>query len=461
MRKFLFCGLLLALGWSWAQVPFTIVRPQNGAQVRERVEFRLPSRSVPPGAFIAVSIDNQFVEAVAPTALISDHQKGHLVYVWDTKAKNVPDGDHKIEFALYAAEGEEQPPRLLDRSSVTVQVANKVRNVPKEGVRLAYRWQTGKALVYRTNFLFKNVTEVKQSGLPPTEEVLLDFTHRLLLSVMDWRAGEALVSWIITPPVRWLYRGQWYAYPEQAFAPVYQEMDSTGRVPYQATPTVVGEMRIVSVGSLPVLPATPVKEGSRWRTEVVLYDPTETGTNLEAKIAARFPCSAKLESFEWEKGYKCAKIVYELATGNLPTRIEFADYTLEKPKLKLKRVVYFAYDIGQMVRSDLSIEVEAAVQEQAGGFGAGGGRMGGGGYAPSQFGGRGYGGGEDEGEGMMGGGRLRGRRGGGQPLGGQPGFPPGAPPGGDRGGRGAATQPGQETLVRTIISNQYELLRIQ
>ncbi|MCS6918440.1 MAG: hypothetical protein NZM28_01570, partial [Fimbriimonadales bacterium] len=104
---------------------------------------------------------------------------------------------------------------------------------------------------------------------------------------------------------------------------------------------------------------------------------------------------ARLERFEWERGYKCAKIVYEF-TGNLPGEIELGGLRLEKPKSVVRRVVYFAYDLGQVIRMTTTLQVEGTVRQDQFGGGMGG---------PGGFGGPpgfgrgpgGFGGAEDEG----------------------------------------------------------------
>ncbi|MCS7066994.1 MAG: hypothetical protein NZL85_12075, partial [Fimbriimonadales bacterium] len=192
----------------------------------------------------------------------------------------------------------------------------------------------------------------------------------------------------------------------------------------------------------------------------VQYDPLETGEGGDPKVAARFPIPARIESFEWERGYKCAKIVCEF-TGNIPGRFDLGAFRLEKPKVKVKRVIYFAYDIGQVVRMTTSIEFEATVREQIGGTGG----MGGFGAPPGPpGGGRGGMGAGDMGEegGMAAGRGGRGGRGGGMALGGQPpGYgAPGVGMGQPGTGRGTATMPGQAVVSRFIVTDEWVLTKI-
>lgn len=155
--------LMLCSAVALAQAPFTIVRPQDGARVREVVQIRFPIRSVPQGGFIGVTINGKFVEAVAPAALETDRERGHYIYRWDTKKLNVPDGEHTIELTLYQSP-EGGSARILARSAVRVQVENEIK-VPAEGIPLRYRWVPGRTYRYQVKGTVKEINEVQYSGL--------------------------------------------------------------------------------------------------------------------------------------------------------------------------------------------------------------------------------------------------------------------------------------------------------
>lgn len=476
MKRLVISLLLLAYCGVWAQAPFTIVRPQNNARVREKVEIRVPLRSVPPGAFIGVTINNQFVEAIAPGAMRTDQEKGHLVYDWNTKALKVPDGKHKIELTLYSPGGETQASRVLERTSVNVEVKNKI-DVPAGGILLRYRWTPNRSVTYKNTFQVKNVTEVKQSGLMPQEELLTDLQFGILLNVLSPGTAYALVSWTPIAPLKILSGQQYSFHNEDAVGPTFQEIEPTGTVRYQGSALGGdGRQTFYAVGDLPILPVRKVTPGFEWQSYVMLHDALESGSKTDVRVAQRIPCRAKLESFEWEKGYKCAKIVYELS-GTIPGRVQLAGFTLDRMKHKMYRVVYFAYDIGQVVRSTLNIELEQTIRQQGGGMMGG---MGTGG--PPGVGGRGgFGMGGDDDDGSFGRGRPggggfgRGGGGGGfgapgvpgaQGFGGSAGASPGAGMGagggmpGGRGGSGGGAPQGDLT-TRMVIIDDYELIRIR
>lgn len=443
-------GLWVLLSVAWAQAPFTIVRPLDGARVRETVQVRFPIRSVPQGGFIGVTIDGKFIEAVAPASLQTDREKGHYIYRWDTKKNNVPDGEHTIELTLYSGT-EGGNPRILARSSVRVVVENEIKP-PAGGIRLRYRWlPVGKTVRYNVNYAVKESTEIQYSGLTPEENALEEVRFKGDLNVLDLRNNLALISWVISPPVVQGTQGQYQVLMGRNFAPVYQEIEPSGRMLYQSSR--LGEqlqdaLYYYWVGDLAIIPPKPLKPGDRWTGEIMLGNPLRSG-DISQIEALRIPAAARLERFEWERGYKCAKIVYEF-TGNIPGELEVGGMKLEKAKIKFRREAYFAYDIGQIVRQRTSIEIEVAQRQQTPGTGG----FGGAGMPPTTGRGRGFG--SDDDGGTEGGRGMRGSRGGGLAAPGMPGFGGGAS--GIGGGAPAGTQ--QTTISRLTVNMDMVLEKI-
>ncbi len=443
-------GLLMLCGAAaLAQAPFTIVRPQDGARVREVVQIRFPIRSVPQGGFIGVSINGKFVEAVAPAALDTDRERGHYIYKWDTKRLNVPDGEHTIELTLYNGPEGGASARVLGRSSVRLQVENEIK-VPAEGIFLRYRWTPGKMYRYDVQAVAKEVNEVQYSGLSPEETILREITFKGDLNVMDFRSNLGLISWTPVPPAIELTGGQPNIINSDRMAPVYQEIETTGRVRYQVSRGAIDSSEpgvyYVWTADLPLLPPRRYKPGDRWGATITRYDPLRSGD--VAEVGDQIPVAARLERFEWERGYKCAKIVYEF-TGNLPGEIDLGGVRLEKPKSTIRRVVYFAYDIGQVIRMTTTLQLEGTIRQDQFGGGIGGpGSFGG----PPGFG-RGPGGLGAEDEGMMRGGGGRAPRGpaaaGG--LGTGVGAGVGGPPARGSGGFGGGAQTGARNILNRFV----------
>lgn len=441
-------GLLMILGVASAQAPFTIVRPQEGAIVREVVQVRFPIASVSPGNFIGVAIDGKFKEAVSTGSLGRDQSRGHYIYYWDTKKLNVPDGEHTIELTLYASEGAQ---RILGRSSVRVVVENTIQP-PAGGILLQYRWNPrGRAVRYNLVYTVKESTELKDTGLTPQENLLNEARVKGDLNILDQRGNLSLISWIIVPPAILGSSGQYQVLAGENFAPVYQEVDRFGRLQYQATsPGYTSQLFYVWTGDLAIFPPRALKPGDRWLGTITLGNPIRTGGASE-QVQAQVPASARLERFEWERGYKCAKVVYEFS-GEVPGQIDFGGIQLSKPKIKFRREVYFAYDIGQIVRQNTSIEIEVTERQSlGGGFG--------GTFGGPPTGGRGgmFGGGGMEDEGGLRGPRGGGPRGG--SMGGVPGLGMGGQPGGQFGGAQTG-QPTQTTVNRLRVDIDMVLERI-
>lgn len=438
MRRVAIGLLMLGSALVYAQAPFTIVRPQDGARVREVVQIRFPIRSVPPGGFIGVTIDGKFVEAVAPSALGIDRDRGHYIYRWDTKKLNVPDGEHTIELTLYQSP-EGGRARILARSSVRVRVENEIK-VPAGGIFLRYNWTPGKTYRYQVRGVLKQVNEIQYSGLAPEETLLRELTFRGELNVIDFRNNLGLISWTPIPPAIEVTPNQVNTITSERMVPVYQEVETTGRVLYQVSrgaESVQQEVYYVWTADLPLLPPRRYKPGDRWGAVIVLSNPLESGDIN--KIGLKIPVAARLERFEWEQGYKCAKIVYEF-TGNIDRPIDLGDLRVEKAKSTIRRVVYFAYDIGQVIRVTTTFQLEGTTRQEqfGGGFGTPG-------AAPPSFGGRGGLGADEEGEPRT----PRGMRG--PAMGGL--SVPGAPGGGVRGGfGGGAVQTGARNIINRYVS---------
>ncbi len=451
-------GFLMLFAVAYAQAPFTIVRPVDGSRVRETVQIRFPIRSVPAGGFIGVSINGKFVEAIAPASLDTDRERGHYVYKWDTKKLNVPDGEHTIELTLYS--GAEAGSRVLARTAVNVIVENKIP-VPAEGIALRYRWTPGRTVRYDVSFVQKETNEIQYSGVAPEETRLADVDFKGDLRILDVERGTALISWTIVPPaIQIMGGGQIEVIQGDNMAPVYQEIDATGKVRYQVSRlggSQQYEFYWVWTGDPPAFPTRRLKPGDAWNDRIRLRNALRTGAGEEIEEDA-IPVRAQFVGLEWEQGYKCAKIVYELELS-LDRTLEIGAVRLEKPKIKVNQVVYFAYDIGQVVRQTLTLQTETTQRQQISGSGMGG--FGG----PPGFGRGGFGMGEDEGGPEFRGGRG-GPRGGGAPRGGF--GVPGAPPGGfgtpgagaGAGQLGGAGTGSQTTIQRLITTIDMRLNRI-
>ena len=154
-----------------AQVPFQIIRPENGATVRESVRIHMARRALEDAGvkYLSFSIDGKFREAVAVLPLTAKAPLVHsdavevntqtVALLWNTKlppadtegAKNggntlgVEDGPHTVEIIAQAADG-----RRLGVQTLTLNVQNRGGlQIPADGLAMNYRFQLGDTSKYR------------------------------------------------------------------------------------------------------------------------------------------------------------------------------------------------------------------------------------------------------------------------------------------------------------------------
>src|SRR5689334_3268314 len=78
------------------RLAFTLVRPADGAKVRETVRVLIPKNSVPKTGYVGFFLDGKFLEAVVPNM-----SGRYYEYVLNTKKEDVEDGKHSLEAVLY------------------------------------------------------------------------------------------------------------------------------------------------------------------------------------------------------------------------------------------------------------------------------------------------------------------------------------------------------------------------
>ena len=150
MKRILTAAIVVAAcGAAYAQ-SFTIRRPADGSTVREVVKVRIPRASIPATGYVGIIINGKFLEAVSPVTK-EDVVDKDFVYNLDTKARNIPDGNLRIEAVLYADFGDAS--RVLSRSSVRLTLDNRNSiKPPAGGFKLRYGFKSGRAYEYRMDF---------------------------------------------------------------------------------------------------------------------------------------------------------------------------------------------------------------------------------------------------------------------------------------------------------------------
>lgn len=403
---------------AFAQAPFTIVKPAEGAKVRETVPITMPRNSVPEGSFIGITIDGKFLEAVVPQP---NAAKTHLVYWLDTKKMGIADGWHQMGVTLFSnVNGRNQ---AVDQSEVRVHVGNHAGiNVPDNGLAIRYKFNIGSQWTYNVTVGMdlstlseaQNKLGGRAAQLPFAEE-----KWRFLFAIDDVRNGLGLVRSQFLP-----YKGKDYVvittsaddqpaqHFQKDFAPLYRLLKTTGAEVYADIPqyyeiagTGTSDLKTSLIGfmSLPILPTEKLEVGESWQAAIDLTDSSILDVRRTGSAASRIPARGTFEAVEWERGEPCAKLRYELeqAVGNRTSKeLEMAGREFkDNDRLRIEQLVWVSLRSGKLVRQDMVVEADTKVAIAGAGSGgaAGGGGsrggpapIGGGGEpAPIGMGGRG------------------------------------------------------------------------
>lgn len=389
--------LVTASAIAFAQAPFTIVRPVEGATVRETVDIVMPKGSVPEGGFIAVQVDGKFLEATVPQL---DKAKDALVYKLDTKAKGIADGKHTIALILYVVQNNRSI--VADRSEVSVVVGNHAGiKVPEDGLLLQYRWRRGAEHAYNVSIGYDIATlteALNRMGGRAAQIPLMQENLRLLYAVDDVKSGNlGLIRTQLLP-----YRGKDYAvftasgdsapkkHYEHRFWPVYHLLRPNGLEVYSDVPVVielggstgtVPEANIFPFLPLPVLPTSKLNVGDSWQANIAMPGSNIEKTRQDGKAFTMYQARGTFEAVEWERSRPCAKLKYEIsfAEGSKDTpTLEVAGREFRNnQRQRIQQIVWLDLERGVMIRSDLTIEgdlkLEAPSQTGAGTAGGAGG----------------------------------------------------------------------------------------
>lgn len=494
MTKTLFGAALLATaGAAVAQSSFTIVRPYDGARVREKVKILVPKSSVPSGGYIGVFLNGSLLDAVSPEL---DSSKSYYQYVLDTKGRGIKDGAQKLELKLYVNYNDQ--PRIVDTSSVDLTVANRTGiRVPAGGIQLRYRWTPGTEREYT---LVQRVFESTGSNVVASTRAATEVQEgegiRLLYAVDNaYGNGDGLLRLQVIPNRGYLNKeyaflttagstGPQRFYPEN-MAPIYMRLTSTGREVFGSVPYFPGNedgsvrgqgstapLSLFASFPLPVLPTKAIRPGSTW--EVPLQQGAIDLAKLytQNSVVEKFKARGEFVGVEWEMGHPVAKIKNSVALGTgaikPKTSTAASGETLSDVKIGVEETIYFALDTRQVIKIVREQTTEVKVS-QGGGF-AGAGGMGspmGGGPSGVPTGGKRRPGGVGPGDRRYGAFQRGGKGGLGDPgdVGGPPsGFGPGGrgPGGGQRGGfnpGGFGGGQNQSTFVRTKLQQVFTLVR--
>jgi hypothetical protein len=507
-------ALALVAAAAIAQAPFTIVRPLDGAHVREVIKILIPKGSIPENGYIGVFIDGKFIEAVRPP------EKGkYFEYDLDTQARGIEDSPagkpYKLEIVLFTEYNDQ--PRIVDRSSVDVYVANKSSiPIPNAGFSLRYKWTPGTQHIYDESqkVVVEAITEdqEKLGGRAAELENVVPLSTRVMYAVdrdfpdADGKIrsdSDGLVRIQLVPD-----KGKDYVivpvgadteptkHYDVDLAPIYMRLSTTGHQVWGTIPELSGSELVTGRGvteslfadlPLPTLPVKNERPGDSWRSRFQEPANNFLSDNLTRNtLVETFPARGEFVGVEWEMGHPCAVLrntIGESETSTEAKALEEKKAGITPRKIKEEETVWFSLDTHLLMKLQKNIEIDTEGTSAAYGFtsggssaggaaggpgfpGAPGGRGGGQGGPPAGFGGPpGGGGGGDDDDifhapmAINQAGPPGARGGYGPPGRGRGGFPGAGSKGGFNSGAGGGggTAPSTNAIVRLIVTESRVL----
>jgi hypothetical protein len=386
--------VLAAAGAALAQsAPFTIVRPVDGARVRENVRLLFPKNSIPQNGFIGIYIGGRFIEATVPGV-----GQEYLYYDLNTKNRNLPDGPLTIEAVLFADFAEK--PRILDRSSIQVNIDNSSSiEVPNQGFQLRYQFRRGQQWTYRVENrrVTSTITEAQaRAGGRPAQLPEEGDTFRLMYSVDNvYPNGDALIRIMVRPEP-----GKTYAtvaaagdteprrYYDYEMSPLFMRITNTGREVFGAIPRYfplgggvaeLSNLHLYAAFPLPVLPTDRLRPGDPWNAPILLGTLDLNRAHEVTSLVVPVPARGEFAGVEWERGHRTAKMVYSLAFGapgrpggaSGPGATGERGNNSERDQITqglsaIENTVWFSLDRGTVVRSVLRMTRDVRLENQMG-----------------------------------------------------------------------------------------------
>lgn len=374
------CLATLALGVQ-TSAALKLSSPTDDQIVREKVRLTMPVSELPADMFtqdgqapdkgrpfISVYVGDSakqfFVTALSPE--MGTVRNGQVTFYWDSKApyrdpaspkvdKFFKDGKYLIKVSVHDSKG-----AVVDSASVSVQLRNKVaRSNPAPAVLLTNRLAFGQTHMYGVHADVQVYEMVNRIGLPILGGLGMSSDFKVYQTVDDIRDdGTLLLRYRIDKDARVVSFGRKRdLYASDEFAPqVYRLITKMGKVVKRNVFSRQAQYTITDV--LPMLPSKPVKEGDSWPSAMTLK--IEGITNQ-----ITFSGTSMLDSFEWQGGHECAKIVSTM-TGNGTIMLAGGKIRSESPKVDAKMTTYFAYRSGQLLRNEITLDFPALILPGAG-----------------------------------------------------------------------------------------------
>ena len=375
---FVLVGLLAAC--SGTAQALRLLSPTPDQVVREKVKMAIPVSELPAGfvvadqetapdkgrPFVALWVSEggpeQLVAAVSPDAGVV--RDGAFVFYWDSKApyrdpqdakkeRFWKDGRHTLKVGLYDFLG-----KLMDTATVDVILRNKIpRSNPAPGVRLVNRLVFGESHAYKVHAEVQVYHMVSGTALPILGGMGMTSDFKILQSVEDMRPdGSYLLRCRMDPKGYVSSFGKKVALFADDRPQLYRLVDKYGNVINRNVFSRQAKYTMMDV--LPVLPRGAVKEGDSW--------PTTCDLKIEG-ITGVIPLTgtSQLDSFEWQDGYECAKIISTL-TGSSRIYMDNGRIRSTGEQVTATVTTFFAYKIGKMIRREITLDFPASILPGAG-----------------------------------------------------------------------------------------------
>lgn len=305
-------ALLVTLlsGAVWAQ---KLIKPVDGATVREKVRIAVAASAIPSGGYISVYIDDHFVGATAGETAVTESSKilPSVVFAWDSKlpftdasgsSEGPKDGKHSLQVDIHNSSGS-----VDDSITSTFNLANKApRLSPNDKVRMIYRYSAGSETHYKVRI---DSRMGSQYSLDDFGTVPLLASYTVIQTVEDARPdGSALISYRVGAGGSCQVLGQVVALNGgKAGSSVYKEMDKFGQVISRNGMLQDNVLSRKGRRSLPdvliELPRVAVKIGETWESNEKEEFSVE-GVGDVLKLSS----TNTLEDLEWERNQVCVKI---------------------------------------------------------------------------------------------------------------------------------------------------------
>jgi hypothetical protein len=457
---------------------FTIVRPFDGAHVREKVHILFPKGSIPPGGYVGIFLNGQLIDASVPPSTGK-----YSEYILDTKGRGIKDTEpgkpDRLEAKLYVEYNDQ--PRITKTSSVDLYVGNEANiQVPNSGIKLRYDFKPGSNMIYdlEQRVVESTISESENEKNGKPAELPIDSESIRLLYAVDnaYPDGDGLVRMQALPEKGRTYarltttesNGEPKTYYDNMMASIYMKLTPTGNEVFGSIPLYYplegtqGQGTIENLWAdfpLPTLPYKPVRPGDTWQSKFQEGKLDLSDLFNQNSVVQHFPAQGEFVGVEWERGHPCAKLKNTIGVSELSDedkKLISKGAAFGGTKIQADETMWFALDNHKMLKLVRDISIETKAQGTGSGVpGAGGPPPGfGGGPGAPGFGG-GQGGKKDDisvpfnqkgfGAGGM---RGAGQRGPGMGMG--FGAPGGGPPGMGLGGNN-----------NTVAEAQYVRLRFQ